>query len=329
MLKEDQGITELDGIARDGSIYYSTFVSPSDVQVAQLEPASLAIAVGPTRFIDTFLGRNGNLSFSPDGKWIAWTSGPNREPAAPGMSVVVRAAAGGEEKVIPAIRNFRAWFPDSKALLNERLNPIGRGGDGQAIFERVEVQDGRTTELYRGDPLPFVTVAPDGNALLGLRCNAPRPCDLVRYDLRTKSETVETLSEISRNVLGTPIEISPDGKWMAVFGGLASGSGRGLFVRPTAGGKLVELVRETATEGFGQGLTWTHDSKQIIYAVTAPSQGIWFPQAFKAVPVGGGAQKIIPLKGSQPSLDPSGRLVYTVSSARSEIWLARNLLPSN
>jgi Tol biopolymer transport system component len=330
LLKEDQGIALLRGFTRDGSLYYSASVNQNDVYVAQLDTATLAIKGAPSQFINTFLGRNQRLNFSPDGKWIVWASARGQAP-----SVILRAAAGGEEKEMPmpgvTYAHPRIWFPDSKALLNLR-----RDGS-QVIFERMEVPDGRITELYRSAPLRGVPgppapvflfeVSSDGNAVVGYRCDhsTSKPCDLVRYDLQKKSETiVETLSEISDI---RSIGLSPDGKQVALIG--LSGSGYRLFVRPAPGGTLVELARGTEAEGVQGEIVWTPDSKQIIYAVTAPSGGIWGFKEFRAIPVGGGAPTIIPLKGTLSGLDPGGRLAYTVNSSRTELWVARNLLPSN
>jgi len=45
-------------LARDGSLYYSTTVTSTDIFAAQLEPGSLALKGEPSLYINSFLGRN-------------------------------------------------------------------------------------------------------------------------------------------------------------------------------------------------------------------------------------------------------------------------------
>ena len=241
----------------------------------------------------------------------------------------MRPTAGGEEKIVftaaPGIWPLR-WFPDSQALL------IRQGdGYGQSVVHRVEIADGRATEVYRGAlPIgpPAVLAAPDGDTLLWVRCDAPgyltppaqagSNCGLVRYNLQTKSESVETLSGI---VDGMQIVSSPDGKWLAMRGRLPSASVYSLFVRPAAeGGRLVELVH--GVTGIAEPFTFTPDSKQVLYAVVDTSPPF---HEFRVVPVEGGTPKSIPLAGQSPSFHPDGRLAYTQSSSRYETWMVRNL----
>jgi Tol biopolymer transport system component len=319
LLKADEGIIRIHGLTRDGSLYYGTRVLENDIYTVQLDPVSHVPVGQPSRFINTFVTHNGAPSFSPDGKWISWTSdreGPNGTRVG---TVIVRPAAGGEEKIVDAATGS-GWTPDSKAL-------VKRGGDnGREIHQRVEIADGRVTEFYRppeGSATSPLAETPDGNELLGFRCDSPaKPCDFVRYDLRTKSETVEPLSEF-RQIYGRQA-VSPDGKWLATVGIRGSGvSGSAtLFVKPTAGGKLVEL----ATGSFHQGIDRTPDSKQIVYAVAGASAD---ESELMTVPVDGGAPKALSLKGDRMSIDPVGRLAYTVHTTRTATWVARNLLPSN
>ena len=83
---------------------------------------------------------------------------------------------------------------------------------------------------------------------------------------------------------------------------------------------------ELTTGSFHNGIAWTPDSKQIVYAIagTSPDEG-----ELMAVPVDSGSPKSLSLKGDRVSIDPSGRLAYVVHASRTATWVARNLLPSN
>ena len=86
---------------------------------------------------------------------------------------------------------------------------------------------------------------------------------------------------------------------------------------------------ESFDESF-RSLAWTADSKQIICAVWGPAdRGLWYPKEMKAIPIGGGTSKVIPVKGAYPSTAPDGRLAYVMDSTREATWVTRNLLPFN
>jgi Tol biopolymer transport system component len=332
LLKKDIGDAWPLGLTRDGSLYYTMSVNEQDVQVAQLDLATLSVRAGPSRFINTFLGRNKWPSISPDGQWVAWlsdrTGGGNWEQR---LSVIVRPVVGGEERTLPVKQHGNRivgprWFPDSRAVL------LGRTEGDQMILERVEVADGRRTEIYRGKSTGppnwrSALVTPDGKAVVWLRRGATTESsrDLVRYELDTRSETVQALGEIGA-YLFTPPAISPDGKWLAFAAPPRPGPGDfGLFVMPAVGGKPVELARSTegaVIAGYA-GVAWTPDSKHILYLVQQVSGGE--RGEFRGVPIEGGTPKVIPLNGRAPTFHPDGRLAYSASKGWTELWLISNL----
>jgi len=318
LLKLVPDIYTLQGLTQDGSLFYTTATSLPEIQAVKLDPTTLAVAGAPGRLIDTFLGRNDFLHFSPDGRWIAW-----RSLRQEGFAAVVRPTTGGDEKVLsigggnPNMgEGLPRWFPDSQALMIRRVIA------GQDILYRIEVADGGVTEIYRGplgNGMPEVIAAADGNVLLWVRCgSAGSNCTLVRYDLQKKSETVEALGEI---LGGSKIVASPDGKWLAMRGRVPSQNLFSLFVRPTAtGGELVELVR--GVTGLNESFVFTPDSKQVFYSVVDTTPPF---HEFRVVPVGGGTPISVPLAGQSPSLHPDWRFAYTQNSTRFEAWMVRNL----
>ncbi len=107
------------------------------------------------------------VSFSPDGAWVAWTTGqgggPNDREA---RFVWVSRSDGTEAREVIGLYGggFSAWFPDGRLLVSGRLNPEE---EAQAYYA-VSLTGGEPLELARGERLRGGLLSPGGTWLVYL-----------------------------------------------------------------------------------------------------------------------------------------------------------------
>lgn len=167
----------------DGTQYGFTWdggMNNQDIYVKQVGSAA-----APLR-LTTDPERDGEPSWSPDGRWIAFV---HRRGTQDASIYLVSPLGGPERKVIdirvaytlePHMPYAKCWFPDSKWLAVMKQAPEG----GSGIF-LVPVGPGEQRKLYasRTNIPHSPAVSPDGRFLAFASCTAAHLCDIELLEL--------------------------------------------------------------------------------------------------------------------------------------------------
>jgi acylaminoacyl-peptidase len=199
----------------------------------------------------------GNLSFSPDGKWLAFT-----------MPVAYKPEKMGE---IPAAPEGAKW---AGPIIVETRDMYRADGVGYLPFSSHQVfliptKGGAAQQLTQGqqDHNSPLTWLPDASALLlsiniKNNVNKPMDTDIVRLDLKTRQFTALT-SQLGQDLAP---QISPDGKRMAWVGNKYAPGMAHLFSNQLYTAKLdgSDVQKLTSGRDFGvKSFVWHQDNRRI------------------------------------------------------------------
>lgn len=344
LVKKETGSIFSQGFTRNGSLFYITSGSSTDVCVAALDMEKEKL-LSPPRPIWS-KGKNTAPVWSPDGKSMAYAS--QRIP--PGSFrqrtvLVVRSAETGKEREFALKSNTFSsdpngplgqilWSPDGKSILY--------GGSPSRNLHLIDIQTGKVTTNIAtnstGD-IKGVAWSPDGKRIFftrGRYQKENKPASIVALDLETRTER-----EVYSSHGDWKNDIANDGSLLAVAPGgwrIAFRDRSGLKV-VTAMGEKVHPVLDLGdlytgdnwkkeVDMFAGPLGWTTDGKHILFAKN-PKE-LWQISA-----EGGKPKKILEMeKGyistlSPVSIHPDGQ---RVAFARQKItpkglWSMGNFLP--
>jgi len=203
-------------------------------------------------------GMNSEPRFSPDGRFVAFTStgGVARMISSPGLHLV--SAAGGEPRPLTGSDTWVRevlWEPDGRSLLFIPNEATGRGGEHmfeQPIF-RVDL-DGKTEVVTSGAIVAFSLSSGADGRRLAFRSVGPRDAgELATMDLGSgTTRTITRLNPELEDLDIGPLEVlswrSFDG--MEIWGMLVTPSGQ----VPGTRVPLVVYVHGGPIGGFTQGL---------------------------------------------------------------------------
>jgi len=291
--------SEVLGFAPDGSLYYKTHTSLGRLYNGAVDLETGKVLVPPAPVTTRYTGLPADLTWSPDGRNLAYLSHPGR--IGPGNNILtIRSAATGEERFLsPRLRGVIqiSWAPDGRSVI-----ALGFTATGSGIF-RIDTETSEITKLEGGGALP--KLCPDGKTLVFLGEGGIR-----KRNLDTGEESVVVKTEAA------PYGLSPEGREV-VF--QVDGAVKTVSLN---GGEPRELFRGLAQR---YGLGWTRDGRYIIARTfgTAGSE-IW------RVPAQGGT----PLKLDLPKLvffalhPDNRRFAFSVNEgSKSELWVLENFLP--
>jgi Tol biopolymer transport system component len=292
-------------------------------------------AVGAPSFVSRKGGPSRSLSFSLDGRWLAYfLLNPASLP-----NLVVQSVESGEERVVPMTPSpvrldWAVMFPDGRSVL---VSARRAKEDADEIYS-VDVASGAWTSLKKPGEREIQgfpnAISPDGRTIYLYRRTdgaGNRAIDhLVARNIETGQER-----ELKNGPAQEEFALSPDGKQLAV----AHPDGKDLVidVLPAAGGPKREVCR---VPGFQTGhVTWTPDGRYLIFG---PSDKLGNSKGYMRVPVVGGEAQPIGISVSQDGqvqfphglggirIHPNGRqLVYVANSPSGgvENWALENFLP--
>jgi Tol biopolymer transport system component len=301
LLKKDfRWDSEVLGFAPDGSLYYKSYTSSGSLYNGEVDLETGKVLVPPAPLTTRYTGPVAQLTWSPDGRNLAYLSHPGR--IGPGNNILtIRSAATGEERFLsPRLRgvNQISWAPDGRSII-----ALGFTEPETGAF-RIDTETSGITKL--ADEGVFAKLCPDGKTLVFLGEGGIRKRNL---DTGEESEVVKTGP--------VPYGLSPDGREV-VF--QVDGAIKTISLN---GGEPRELFR-----GLAQvyALRWTRDGRYIIAQAFTASSEIW------RVPAQGGTP--LKLDISIPKLlffalhPDNSRFAFSVTKeSKSELWVLENFLP--
>jgi imidazolonepropionase-like amidohydrolase/Tol biopolymer transport system component len=267
----------------------------------------LPIEGGEARSLASGMAWDMQPRYSPDGKWIAFTS-----DRAGGDNLWVMDANGGNARQISK-ENFRllnepVWHPGGRYIAGRKHFTTRRslgtgeiwlysldGGDGVQLVKRP----GEEFQKELGEP----AFSPDGKYLYYSQNTTPGNTfeyaqdvnrsvfSILRYELAT-GETAAAVSEPGGGVRPTP---SPDGRWLAYVHRVRTPKTfeTALFLKDLVSGQERPLymdldrdMQETwAINGLYPNMDWTPDGKTLVF---------WAGGGIKRIDVASGAVSDIP-----------------------------------
>ena len=253
-----------------------------------------------------------NPSFSPDGKYLAFTS--SRETTAKNQVWAMRMSGGEAEQVTSgksAVNAF-AWSPDSRLIAYTMSDPESEQEEKDKKEKRdMVVEDAnwkyahlytiavdkdakgnrRTKRLTSGSlHVTSFDWSPDGKTIVFAHQATPSVDVWPTTDISSvPADSGAVKSLIARKGWDASPRYSPDGKWIA----FASDNGDtkwarayDLYVLPASGGEPKKLA-ETPDRSFGI-VSWSADSREVYVSETDRTSNRIF-----AVPAGGGKPRIL------------------------------------
>jgi Tol biopolymer transport system component len=267
------------------------------------------------------MGREFSPAISPDGRTVAyvWTNDDG------GPDIYLRPVENGSPHALnamPAVRLFPAWSPDGTRIAFLQVHGdevdlnVDRLRDGSEIsVTHVAKQIGQWADdnsPLLGAPGPVWTK--DGKGLILADYDPARDSGgIFLFDLMGRRTPLTSTSGEDHDLYP---RLSPDGTKLA-YARYSSHGVADLFVQPME--PLAKPRRLTSDRRAIQGLTWTPDSRRILFSSSRTgSFQLW------SVLAEGGEVRIAPTNSSsaaEPAMAPSGDwLLYVESHANWNIW---------
>ena len=324
LMKRDIGSSFALGLSSTGTLFVYKGRSGNYVQVASLDLAAPAIAPPAAGSFQRFIGGGGRPAWSPDGRYLAYTSCAPGPRAACTIDVAEPDGGGVRPLRVPmSYIGSIQWRPDGRSLFSSGSDLQGR----QNMFN-IDVATGglsaiapRAGAIEQVGPNPNLVYFRDGGRII--ERNLATGVDRELFRQRTTGSSIS-------------IKVSPDGRHVATVE--ASGTRQTLLLLPVDGGEPRELLRANAGEEFdGFRLVWTPDGRSVVLPKTVtgdkPRAELWL------VPVttNGAARKLTApnlenwiIPGGGFAIHPDGTRVAFVGAAGSqgaEVWAIEDALP--
>ena len=319
LVKSDIGSSWSLGLTASGTLYVYKGGDGRYVQVAPIDLNAGNLRVSPTGAVQRFIGSGGHPSWSPDGKYLAYSS-CDREVNAFCRLTISSLETGQIRELRPKMSYLGDphWSRDGRSL-----NTDGTDFKGRRALYRIDAQTGEIS-LAAPRPGAIVQWSPDEKKIYYRNDGG-----IVERDLATGKD--RDLFRRRANGNSISIAVSPDGRYIAsVESGVKTQT---VLLIPTAGGEPQELLRASVPEGFdGYRMIWTPDGRAVVLIKSlAKGQELWL------VPVSGGQPTKLDIDvndwviaGGGFSLDPEGRQIAFVAEAGKmgpEVWALENVLP--
>ena len=309
------------GFVKDGSFYFQTRSWLEEVHTATLDMEKSELLTQPEKVAQRFQGTNCYADWSPDGKYLAFSSRRGGNSSA----LCVLSTDGGEQRDIfpPQLLRFVRinWFPDGKSVVVVGGDKEGRGG-----IYRVNIDTGEATPIeIEGGDFHSPKCSPDGKSVFYEEDTSweGKLFRIMKVDTETghKEEVYRSTQQINR------LDISPDGKLLA-FLEMADGT---LKVMPSKGGQAKVVFK--FDRGWSTSLAWTPDGKYLVFSKIPEGENKTGRIELWRIPSEGGKPEKLPLvaKGMENvRIHPDGkRIAFNTFEVNNEVWVMENFLPKN
>jgi len=340
LVKRDIGQIWPMGFTRDGSFFYTSRTGMEDIYTAKVDLASGKILSPPERLKSRFVGVNSYPDWSPDGKYLAFTSGRGPTPSLLQARILCihNFETGEERELFPKLKSIGRlkWSPDGRSIL-----ATGSDYEDQSGLYIIDVQTGNVKLVSQGEPGAIISTpawSPDGKWVYFYHL-FPYVIKKEKFIFAQNIETGEK-NVIYHRPEGVhdmrSLTISPDGKQLALVMRDAS-QGVIIAIIPVGGGEPRVLLKAPVSEYIG-ACAWTQDGRKIIYSKREPTKApepnfnLWLMSLEGGEPVKLGLT--ISLL-SELRIHPDGQhIVFTSIKPGGEIWVMENFLseqkkPSN
>jgi Tol biopolymer transport system component len=319
LVRDNVGDFSPNGISRDGSFYYTLRYQSRDIYRTVVEPQTLHPRQSPVRVLETYVGHNWAPSWAPSGDSFAYYSERDTTGAS---RLVIRDSDGVEAVVKEAMRADQLWLTEYPAHWcgSDRVLSLGLGGPRKLIFDartaaRQKDQLDVGPALGQNDSWNNVGFSHDCQLSY---ISTGRPRAIHKLDLATGAKL--TILTDAGDWANDP-RVSPDGRWLALYGKLEGGSRAGILVLSTAAGPLRMLDQD----GLSRNYAWSPDSKRLltIHKASGEENELYYTEVDGGNPQPTG----IRMPGlAHPSLNTDGtKLLFGSATTVNEFWVLRNL----
>ncbi len=322
LVRRNIGSIEPLGFTQKGSFYFNTSRLLFNIYTATLDPATGKIIEPPNKLALPYEGYNYSPTWSPDGKYLAYTS--LRGHMNSRHVLCIYSVETGKIRELWPKSNFSypRWSHDGSSIIVQAT--VGGGSEG---IHRINAQTGDVAPLIQkkaGEDVYSAQISPDGKSIFYVHGDdTTKLYQILVRNLDTGKEK-ELYRALSDNLF---ISLSRDGQWLALINRAKK---RVLKVISTAGGEPRELHRFEQERGFIAYLTWTPDGRYIYFSKSDPE---WKWELWRISSEGGKPQNLGLKRGLIEHLcvHPDGRHIAFSSPPSNrkpeELWVLENFLP--
>jgi len=337
MIKKDLGHIDAMGFTHNGSFFYGVSNQVTDIYEIEIDPVSGKILSSPKKATQRYEGSNWSPSYSADGKFLAYISTRGLGPMRHHVLCIRDMQSDEEREINPELKNFGypRWSPDGRFISIEGKDKAGNTG-----IYRIEIQTGVVDPVVQVDTGVMIYShrwSKDGKSIFYTRSDPDEKGQ--EYLRRSHIHVHDIISGQDEILIGSPddakdIDISPDGRWMAL---LNRTKNRVLRIMPTSGGELRAIYSFEGPRNIVISPAWIAGGEYVLFYRTA-SDSSEAEGTFELVrvPVEGGQLQELGLKMAEFrhfSVHPDGQhIVFHSRGAKMEwpeVWIMENFLPKN
>jgi Tol biopolymer transport system component len=311
------GVTPL-GFTQNESFYYEVHSWLEEVHIAALDVEKVELLTPPQKVAQRSQGTNCYADWSPDGKYLAFSSRRGQNSSA---LCIFSTDTKQQRDIFPELETFIRlnWFPDGKSVV-----VVGSDKENQGGIYRVNIETGKASLLVtEGSGFHSPRCSPDGKYVFYEEDTSweDKVFRIMKVDISTgqKREIYRSTQQIIR------LDISPDGELLAFL----EPADNALKVMPSDGGQPNVILE--FEEGWSTSVAWSPDGKYLIFSKIPEGEGKTGRIELWRIPYEGGKPIKFPFvaKGMENlRIHPDGqRIAFNTFGVKSEIWVMENFLP--
>ena len=311
------GITPL-GFTQNGSFYYEVHSWMEEVHIASLEMEKAELLSPPKKVAQRFQGTNCYADWSPDGKYLAFSSRRGQNSSA---LCLFSTDEEIQRDIFPALETFTRvnWFPDGKSIA-----VVGSDKQGQGGIYRVNIKTGKASPIVtEGRDFHSPRCSPDGKYIFYGEDTSweDKVFRIMKVDTKTgqKNEIYRSSEQIIR------LDISPNGELLAFLEPADST----LKIMSSEGGQ--EEVVFKFEKGWSTSVAWSPDGKYLFFSKIPEGENkVGKVELWRILSEGGKPVKFsLVAKGMENlRIHPDGqKIAFNTFGVKKEVWVMENFLP--